>query len=547
MKIGDTYTIYVDRIALYWDSDHAANNWRPNYHNWKGRKFKIINIVTRGGKVYVAIGDHTYGYAVGWVRHWENAGKTTITNIPSSFTLNDGATSFVIEYDKQMTDATTRLEIKDGGTQLINRDIPGSSSYTVQLDSDIRDQLFNSMPTTTTKQLTVLLGTYQAGEYIGVDSKQITLNINANIKPRFNTSGGNGRGVYLRRNNEINGSLYANHSNLASFEYLPSGWTVGQFRDWQAPKGATITSSVHELMPNNVRYRLDHNKYWGTTWHPSGFQTAGTYYAIVTLTDSRGRTTTAQTESAEFITYRTIGIESFVAQRDRGVSGNIVVGATGTFDNVLPNNKVEFSIRTKAIGATGWNVIRTGLATMLGNRFSINETIVGNDEDKSYEVRIIIGDRISPNYDEIRRVGPGLKPMVAGDHGIAVGTYFDVNNPANLQVGKGGISIDGQSLESKISDGSAKYQGVADTRSANWTPQQYWASRSTSRRVHQEFKDLSVMGISPLEGVRFGVLTTYVHWQDSSGGPIIQELRCVDKLWVRYSSGTTSWTAWKLR
>lgn len=444
MRIGDTYTIYVDRIALYYDADHAENKWDPNWHNWKGEKFTIVGLETRGGKQLVGVAHYIYGYDMGWFRHEDNAGKTTITNIPSSFTLNDGATSFIIQFDKQMTNATTRLEIKDGSTQLINKDIPGSSSYTVELDSGLRDRLFNSMPTTTTKDLMVHIGTYQGGKHIGSDSRKITLNINANVKPRFYTALGNGRGVWFLEKNKIGDDMYVNHSSLNVYEYLPSGWTLAQLREWQAPKGATITSSVHKIPPANKQKKIRHNSYNFSVWFPTDFQGAGTYYAAVTLTDSRGRTTTAQTKDVNFITYRTMGIEAFVAQRDQENNSNIVVGAHGSYDNVLPNNEVEFSIRTRAIGATGWNVIRTGLATVLGNRFSINETIVGYDIDKSYEVRIIIADLISPNYDEVRRVGTGLKPIVAGDHGIAVGAYFDVDNPANLQVGSGGISSEGR-------------------------------------------------------------------------------------------------------
>lgn len=86
---------------------------------------------------------------------------------------------------------------------------------------------------------------------------------------------------------------------------------------------------------------------------------------------------------------------------------------------------------------------------------------------------------------------------------------------------------------------------IPDTRNDNQPPSWYWSNYPRSRVT--EFKFATVVGLTNAQvGNTYGTLTTVVPWTDSSGGPIrqIMEGASEDKVYLRYSTSGTTWSAW---
>lgn len=89
---------------------------------------------------------------------------------------------------------------------------------------------------------------------------------------------------------------------------------------------------------------------------------------------------------------------------------------------------------------------------------------------------------------------------------------------------------------------------IPDTRSANQLPT--WYRTSYKSRMVNEFKTATVIGLTTaLAGQAYVMLTTYVYYADSSGGPIKQVAigKTDDQTYIRYSTGSGSsevWGAW---
>lgn len=109
-----------------------------------------------------------------------------------------------------------------------------------------------------------------------------------------------------------------------------------------------------------------------------------------------------------------------------------------------------------------------------------------------------------------------------------------VGAPSGTMVG----STLAQTLDSRVSLGLT----FADTRNDNQPPSYYYGLSSTTRTV-AEFKALGAIGVTG--GGTYGQMVTTIAWQDSSGGPIQQEVRdSLGRYWNRYSTGNITWSAW---
>ena len=94
------------------------------------------------------------------------------------------------------------------------------------------------------------------------------------------------------------------------------------------------------------------------------------------------------------------------------------------------------------------------------------------------------------------------------------------------------------------SAGSADKDIIADTRSVNSPPSDYW---KRGAGVYREFKGTSVVGLTkeaPTLGP-FGTLETIVPWGDPTGGPIRQKFMAGAFTLERGSTSTSAWGGWK--
>ena len=80
---------------------------------------------------------------------------------------------------------------------------------------------------------------------------------------------------------------------------------------------------------------------------------------------------------------------------------------------------------------------------------------------------------------------------------------------------------------------------IKDTRSENQNPQWYWTNYP--KQTVEEFKGVSAIGLTSAS--TYAILTTNVHWTDSSGGKIKQTAKTDNATFERYGTGTT-WDPW---
>ena len=80
---------------------------------------------------------------------------------------------------------------------------------------------------------------------------------------------------------------------------------------------------------------------------------------------------------------------------------------------------------------------------------------------------------------------------------------------------------------------------IKDTRSDNQSPQWYWTNYP--KQTVEEFKESVVIGLTSES--TYAILTTNVHWTDSSGGKIKQTAKTDRATYERYGTGT-SWDPW---
>ena len=134
-------------------------------------------------------------------------------------------------------------------------------------------------------------------------------------------------------------------------------------------------------------------------------------------------------------------------------------------------------------------------------------------------------------------------PQNKGDHlnvaGVTgAGTGLFANTLAELNASEG-------AKFAGIETNATNDAGV-DTRSTDFAPQHY--RTSYLRRLRNEFKEASAIGLTPISGPYVQAIT-YAGWQDTSGGTVWQ--RATDETgatWIRRSTGpngSETWAAWE--
>jgi hypothetical protein len=81
---------------------------------------------------------------------------------------------------------------------------------------------------------------------------------------------------------------------------------------------------------------------------------------------------------------------------------------------------------------------------------------------------------------------------------------------------------------------------IPDTRDNNQTPA--WYITNYPNQVITEFKTTSAIGLT---GAAYCKLTTYVQWGNNSGGYPSQETIIKGKIYTRYGTADSTWSAWK--
>lgn len=185
-----------------------------------------------------------------------------------------------------------------------------------------------------------------------------------------------------------------------------------------------------------------------------------TVYAI----DSRENSTSKQIIANKYLSYETIKITSISVSRTNNVGSETSLNFSGyiwnsNFGNVA-NTIVSCTYRYKKTTSNTWINGTTQLTpTKSGNSFSFRGKIAGDlnasgfDIDESYNVQVLISDKLSNNNSNPASfiLGPGSPGIAIDKNNVAVGQRYDTSDSAKFQVNgaaniKGSIRHNGTSI-----------------------------------------------------------------------------------------------------
>lgn len=199
------------------------------------------------------------------------------------------------------------------------------------------------------------------------------------------------------------------------------------------PLGATIKSTIVDIGGHKSGNLVEGNTFTRT------FNATGTVKATVTTIDSRGRST-VYSKSYSVLATKNISIDLFTAIRHGDTS--IKITANGQYMSAI-DGAPKYTITKSVRGANSWSSVATGTTAVVNGRYTVSITQTsGFTTSSAYDLRLVIsGTSTSASGTSV--VGTEAVPISFGKHGSGVGTMFDNNNPASLQVGSGGIDSGG--------------------------------------------------------------------------------------------------------
>lgn len=451
-NIGDTYAITKLGIPLYGSSDRAAAKtltydkvtfvgnvriiniaWADSSGRWyqpdyPGDKSNLIPL-------YAITGDLSKGqsYGIGWIRSDDNYSQTGIGGI--SVSLDNPEWSFTIK--KSDPNSSYKITLSINGETI--KTLTGSSNKISFWPSRSElDAIYRNIKATSGK-LMLTIETFVGGQSIGSHQGSHMLTIPKSEYPRFQPE------PSISFSDTYNGQVYADKT------------TVNFTATGVPSRGATVTKIIALL--NGVPSATSYTSTLSSTLGP--FTTEGLRTLEFILIDSRGLQAKA-TKSFSVGGYMKPSFDFMTAKRSDRDQTNVQVVAKGKFDGSI-NQTISYRISYKLSGSSSWQSteLRTANVDYSGN-WNINEIIPKFDVGRVYDFKVTVVDSTGHVTEATQTIGTESIPFSLGKYGVGVGLVFDNDNPAELQVGTGGIDskgpikINGKSINLSGSDTSAK-------------------------------------------------------------------------------------------
>ena len=367
---GHTKTVYL-RKALYQNAttDVTGGNYVGDaLGTFTGSFYDNTTSYAMSGDLltnmaaYIAAGNNTFtiynpspsasyqGYSNNYLQWSDVTITVTYTegvSVPStnktSLDLGDQVT---ISTNRLNTAAThTLLYVFGNDSALIADNVTDSYTWTPPLS------LAAQIPNATAGICTIYCYTYYGGTYTGFSSCSVTLNVPSTVKPSLSFTMG-----------EANSNIYTKFGcYVRTRSMLSVSITAG------GAQGSTISS-----------YRTTVN---GTTYTTSSFttgylSTAGENSITVTVTDSRGRTTSI-TSTFNVADYSPPSLTKFTAERSNSTGSsaqtdgtNVRVSVKGTVSPVGNKNNISCTVYYKLTSASAW----TSAGTITPSGYSVDVT-----------------------------------------------------------------------------------------------------------------------------------------------------------------------------
>lgn len=292
------------------------------------------------------------------------ARASTISSVTSSVAIT-GSNAVTVNIARASSSFTHTVVYSFGSYSYTQTGVGTSASYTIPTS------WMNAIPNATSGQATVQVTTYSGSIKIGTTAtKTFTVTIPPNVVPTINSVG-----------------IYEATEGIAE-----------QFNAFVQNKSAfrvqTEASGTYSSTIKSIKVAVDGVEYSGSPAITNILTKSGTIGITITVTDSRGRTSTT-TRERTVVAYTSPTITSFKAFRCDGSGTQVYEGCCVCcrmkFDIASVNsaNTKAYAIEYKLKSASQW----TQLAS--GSLYSYDDTMVFHDiltTDNSYDIRLTITD-----------------------------------------------------------------------------------------------------------------------------------------------------------
>lgn len=349
------------------------------------------------------------------------SGDANLGTIPrasslSSFSFNadlknDTANRINYNVDRKSGGFRHQIQLRDGSTTVHQWDnISSNGDSTLTLTASEVNTLLNRMSSSTTKSYTLRIATRSGvdGGWIGsAVSRNATATVHGDVKPSAS-----------KMSVSISGS---GHDNSIG-KYVQGITKVYGSFSRSAGYGASVSSS--SFVVRRVSGSADSqtvNSYSGTTGRAVAL--SGSYEAIGTVTDSRGRKDTSKT-TFTVDAYSAPVITAFSATRDSGTPTKVNILRAGRHTPLDGSNALTVSVQRRR-GSGAWSNVVSD-ATMWGSSFSSTVESTENNVSLSYDFRVYIKDQFNRDAEIVTTVSTQTVVLdIHKNEGIGIGKLHE--------------------------------------------------------------------------------------------------------------------------
>ena len=327
------------------------------------------------------------------------SGTATLTPIPRKSDLT-GASMYSLQANTAISMSISRsvkytgfyhlVSIYDGSTWVWDTGyFKGSPATSYSIPSGTVNNMLKRMKSTTSKTFRVRLRTYTGSGgsgLIGESARNMTVNVHSNVTP--SASG-------------ISVAISGSGRDKTINKYVQNITRVTSSFNSSAGYGASVSS--RSIVIRRVSGSSDSQTISGASGTTGReVRNNGTYEAIGTIKDSRGRTATSRT-TFTVQAYSPPRITSFTGVRNESNQTIVKLNRTGSWSHLGGSNPLTIKLQRKQGSGAYTNVVADATGTNGTYGADVNST--GNDVTLSYDFRLYVIDTFGKSAESIISVG----------------------------------------------------------------------------------------------------------------------------------------------
>lgn len=306
-----------------------------------------------------------------------NALRSTITSAPST----EIGQTMTVTFSAQIPDATHTVSVTLGSTSVSSGEISaGTYSSTLTIPSSFLEEL----PTTTSGEATVQLNTYVDGALLGTDSAVATLTVASTEVPDIQS--------FTVGSISHNATIASWHIRVQGYSNLVINSAI------RACVGTTLVSAQINGSGNNLTVTPTGGSYriYYVNIEGNPFADAGVLTYTMTVTDSRGRTSTVTGTTGTVYAYSPPTVTSFTGYRCDSdgtlnpVTGESLKATVGFSYSAIGSNAVTNTLSYKKSTEQYYTTAGTDVASGSTTIFAVNSA----DQSATYNIQFTITDSL---------------------------------------------------------------------------------------------------------------------------------------------------------